>query len=80
MNQIPNSNNIDKYIRKGRLFAALVLKLGILDTALYLNQLNSEPGRGAAWSTSLTTFLFVAFVYQLVTRFILEVIDVKKKD
>ena len=31
-------------ILKGRLLAALVSGLGIFDTPLYLNQLNSEPG------------------------------------
>ena len=35
-----------------RISVVLILGLGILDTALYLNQLNIEPGQGAALSTS----------------------------
>ena len=41
---------------KVRLFAALGLGLGILDTALYLNQLIREPGVVLAQSTSLILF------------------------
>ena len=45
--------------RKGRLFAALGLVLGILDTALYLNQLIREPGRWTVRSTSLPYILVI---------------------
>ena len=41
----PNTKSIDR--RKDRLFEALVLGLGVLDTTLYLNQFIIEQGRGA---------------------------------
>ena len=42
--RIPRPNPNAANSRKGRLFAALGLGLGILDTALYLNQLIRDPG------------------------------------
>ena len=41
------------------LFAALALALGILDTALYLNQLNSELGVDLGWRCSQRRTIFV---------------------
>ena len=54
--RIPNHNPNDYDSRKGRLFAALGLGLGILDTALYLNQLLREPGELLAGRSSLFCF------------------------
>ena len=58
--RIPNPNTKAATRPKRRRVAALVLGLGILDTALYLNQLIRDPGRGSARSTSHFIFLNVS--------------------
>ena len=44
--RIPNPNTTAAHRRKERLSAVLALRLGLLDTSLYINQLHSGQGEG----------------------------------